>query len=178
MSSDPVFAGDVGTTTEPIEKEETKTRVLPPYHVILENDNYHSMEFVISVLQKALGYTSENAFQLMMLAHSSGQAVVWTMVCNCALRCSNGLASEPSDAGSSNTMYLTCCHSASTGCTLRTMPESVSNVPRAIHNSPSSAVLGSLAVNHAGAATERPLRKRKSTPSHSARTPSNFSLTR
>jgi ATP-dependent Clp protease adaptor protein ClpS len=75
MSSDPIFAG---TTTEPIEKEEIKTRLLPPYHVILENDDYHSMEFVISVLQKALGYTAENAFQLMMLAHSSGQAVVWT----------------------------------------------------------------------------------------------------
>lgn len=75
MSSDPVF---VGATTEPIEKEEIKTRLLPPYHVILENDDYHSMEFVIGVLQKALGYTEQKSYELMMLAHTGGQAVVWT----------------------------------------------------------------------------------------------------
>jgi ATP-dependent Clp protease adaptor protein ClpS len=75
MNDDAVFAG---TTTKPIEREETKTRRLPPYNVILENDDYHSMEFVMSVLQKALAYTEQKAYQLMMLAHTSGEAVVWT----------------------------------------------------------------------------------------------------
>ena len=75
MSGESVFGA---ATTEPVEKEETKTRLLPPYHVILENDDYHSMQFVMDVIQKALGYAEEKAFQLMMLAHSSGQAVVWT----------------------------------------------------------------------------------------------------
>ena len=65
-------------TTEPIEKEEIKTRRLPPYNVILENDDHHSMEFVIGVLQKALGYNEQRSFQLMMQAHESGQAIVWT----------------------------------------------------------------------------------------------------
>lgn len=64
--------------TKPLEIEETKTRRLPPYNVILENDDHHSMEFVIGVLQKALGYTEQKAYQLMLLAHETGQAIVWT----------------------------------------------------------------------------------------------------
>jgi ATP-dependent Clp protease adaptor protein ClpS len=67
-----------GTTTAPIVDEEVKTRRIPPYNVILENDDHHSMEFVIEVLQKALGYTIERSYQLMMQAHSGGQAIVWT----------------------------------------------------------------------------------------------------
>jgi ATP-dependent Clp protease adaptor protein ClpS len=69
---------NVSTTTKPIEEVETTTRFLPPYNVILENDDHHSMEFVIAVLQKALGYSIERSYQLMMVAHTSGQAVVWT----------------------------------------------------------------------------------------------------
>lgn len=64
--------------TKPFEIEETKTRRLPPYNVILENDDHHSMEFVIGVLQKALGYTEQKAYQLMLMAHETGQAIVWT----------------------------------------------------------------------------------------------------
>lgn len=67
-----------GITTKPVEEIETKTRRIPPYNVILENDDHHSMEFVIEVLQKALGYSVERSYQLMMHAHSSGEAVVWT----------------------------------------------------------------------------------------------------
>jgi ATP-dependent Clp protease adaptor protein ClpS len=69
---------DSGTTTKPVEEVESRTRRLPPYHVILENDDHHSMEFVIEVLQKALGYSVERSYQLMMDAHSNGQAIVWT----------------------------------------------------------------------------------------------------
>ncbi len=64
--------------TKPLEREETEIRLLPPYNVILENDDHHSMEFVIHVLQTALGYNEQRSFQLMMLAHESGQAIVWT----------------------------------------------------------------------------------------------------
>lgn len=59
-------------------REKNKVRLVPPYHVILENDDHHSMEFVIGVLRKVLGYAQEKCIQLMMLAHHSGQAVVWT----------------------------------------------------------------------------------------------------
>src|SRR5947209_6378562 len=68
----------INMATKTKETEETKTRRLPPYNVILENDDHHSMEFVIDVLQKALGYNEQKSYQLMMLAHETGQAIVWT----------------------------------------------------------------------------------------------------
>jgi ATP-dependent Clp protease adaptor protein ClpS len=58
--------------------EDVKTRRVPPYNVILLNDDQHSMEFVVAVLCKALGITMEKAFQFMLHAHTTGQAVVWT----------------------------------------------------------------------------------------------------
>jgi ATP-dependent Clp protease adaptor protein ClpS len=58
--------------------EETRTRRIPPYNVILLNDDLHSMEFVVDVLCKALGIDLDRALQLMMTAHLSGRAVVWT----------------------------------------------------------------------------------------------------
>lgn len=62
--------------TEP--REETRTRRIPPYNVILQNDDDHSMEFVIAVLLKVLGCKNERAYQVMMEAHTTGQAVIWT----------------------------------------------------------------------------------------------------
>ena len=58
--------------------EQIQTRRIPPYHVILHNDDHHSMEFVVEVLCKALGVNVERAFEFMMTAHTSGRAVVWT----------------------------------------------------------------------------------------------------
>jgi ATP-dependent Clp protease adaptor protein ClpS len=51
---------------------------VPPYNVILENDDHHSFTFVVEVLRKALGYTEERAQQLTKQADTSGRAVVWT----------------------------------------------------------------------------------------------------
>lgn len=59
-------------------KEETRTKVLPPYHVLIENDDYHSMEFVVGVLQKVFGYPLEQCVVLTLAAHTEGEAVVWT----------------------------------------------------------------------------------------------------
>ncbi len=66
------------TTTETLPREETRTRRLPPYHVILLNDDHHSMEFVVDVLCKVLGCSIERAVQLMMEAHKSDRAIIWT----------------------------------------------------------------------------------------------------
>lgn len=60
------------------EREQTRSRKFPPYHVILENDDLHTFEFVVDVLCKALGYPTPQSFQLTMQAHTSGRAVVWT----------------------------------------------------------------------------------------------------
>src|SRR5437870_5102895 len=69
---------DPHSSTQTKPTEETRTRRYPPYNVILENDDHHSMEFVIEVLCKVLGCPVERALQLMMEAHTSGRAVIWT----------------------------------------------------------------------------------------------------
>jgi len=75
MASRPRLS-DVTTETKPT--EETRTRRIPPYNVVLENDEYHSMQFVVEVLCKVLGCSVERAYQYMMEAHTSGRAVIWT----------------------------------------------------------------------------------------------------
>src|SRR5712692_8104018 len=62
--------------TEP--REETRTRRIPPYNVILLNDDDHTREFVVDVLQKVLGCKKERACQLMMEADTTGRSVIWT----------------------------------------------------------------------------------------------------
>lgn len=63
---------------KPSTEEGTQTWRLPPYNVVLLNDDHHSMQFVIEVLCKVLGCAIERAYQLMMEAHTSGRAVIWT----------------------------------------------------------------------------------------------------
>jgi ATP-dependent Clp protease adaptor protein ClpS len=65
-------------TTKPKEKEDTSTRQVPPYHVILENDDLHSFEFVVEVLRKAVGFNEQRAFLVTQEAHTKGRAIVWT----------------------------------------------------------------------------------------------------
>ncbi len=49
---------DTIVTTRPKEQD-AAVRRLPPYHVILENDDDHSFEFVVEVLRKALGFNDQ-----------------------------------------------------------------------------------------------------------------------
>jgi ATP-dependent Clp protease adaptor protein ClpS len=65
-------------TTKPRTDEERQTRRIPPYNVILLNDDHHSFGFVLEVLAKALGYTEERCFLLTKQAHETGRAIVWT----------------------------------------------------------------------------------------------------
>lgn len=55
-----------------------QTRRVPPYHVVLANDEDHTVPFVIDVLRKVLGAPLERAMQLTMEAHSSGRSIIWT----------------------------------------------------------------------------------------------------
>lgn len=76
MSNLPLPGVTVAPDTET--HEETHTRRVPPYNVILLNDDDHSMEFVVEVLCKALSISVEKAIQFMLHAHTTGEAVVWT----------------------------------------------------------------------------------------------------
>jgi ATP-dependent Clp protease adaptor protein ClpS len=77
MNSESSFP-ETQVTTKTREKTDQRTRRIPPYNVILENDDYHSFEFVMEVLQKALGCNAQRAFLFTQQAHTSGRAVVWT----------------------------------------------------------------------------------------------------
>jgi ATP-dependent Clp protease adaptor protein ClpS len=71
-------APDVVVSTKPKEAEETRTRRIPPYNVVLDNDDHHSFEFVVNVLQQVLGCPVERALQLTLQAHETGRSIIWT----------------------------------------------------------------------------------------------------
>ncbi len=57
------------------------TRLLPPWNVILHNDDHNSMDHVIaSLLASVQSLTPERAVEIMFTAHEHGQAVVVSCV--------------------------------------------------------------------------------------------------
>jgi ATP-dependent Clp protease adaptor protein ClpS len=60
------------------ERDKARTKKQPPYAVIVENDDFHTFEYVIEVLQKVFGYDLQKAFLLTSQVHYSGQSVVWS----------------------------------------------------------------------------------------------------
>ena len=62
----------------PQAEEKTRTQRQPPYHVIIYNDEEHTFEYVIGMLQKLFGHSLERAFLLTREADATGRAVVCT----------------------------------------------------------------------------------------------------
>ena len=60
------------------EEEEQKPKQQPPYHVILWNDDDHSYEYVIRMLQTLFGHRPEMGFLLADKVDKTGCAVVCT----------------------------------------------------------------------------------------------------
>lgn len=59
-------------------EEKTKPKKQPPYAVIVHDDDYHTYEYVIEVLQKVCGHELEKAFLLTRTVDQTGRAAVWT----------------------------------------------------------------------------------------------------
>ena len=57
--------------------EQRESRVAPPpmYQVVLLNDDYTPMEFVVIVLQKFFSMTREKATQVMFAVHREGRGI-------------------------------------------------------------------------------------------------------
>lgn len=56
-----------------------RAKLLPPYNVILFNDEYNSMDYVVSVLLHTINtLTQAEAEQIMLTAHLMGSAIVIT----------------------------------------------------------------------------------------------------
>ncbi|PRX37623.1 ATP-dependent Clp protease adaptor protein ClpS [Meinhardsimonia xiamenensis] len=54
----------------------TKTQRPPMYKVLMLNDDYTPMEFVVHVLERFFGMSHAQAFELMLTVHKKGVAVV------------------------------------------------------------------------------------------------------
>lgn len=64
--------GDFGVVLE----TRKKTQRPPLYKVMLLNDDYTPMEFVVHVLERYFGMTHAQSFELMLTVHKKGLAVV------------------------------------------------------------------------------------------------------
>ncbi len=51
---------------------------LPPYAVVVLNDNDHTFVYVIETFMKVLGHPREKAFQLALSIHENGRGIVWS----------------------------------------------------------------------------------------------------
>lgn len=68
----------VATLSEPKTKNSTATKRMPPYHVIILNDEEHTFEYVIELLAKLFGHSRTKGEELAWTIHTRGRAVVYT----------------------------------------------------------------------------------------------------
>ena len=73
MADDPMDDdGDLGLKID----TRQKTKKPPLYKVLLLNDDYTPMEFVVHVLERFFGMNHQQSFELMLTVHKKGMAVV------------------------------------------------------------------------------------------------------
>jgi ATP-dependent Clp protease adaptor protein ClpS len=74
----PIASGgqDDGSDTNVVVDVKPKTKKPPLYKVMLLNDDYTPMEFVVHVLERFFGMTHAEAFEIMLTVHKKGLAVV------------------------------------------------------------------------------------------------------
>ena len=73
--------GGSATATKPKRPEKTKRtppKHLPPYNVVLLNDDDHSYEYVIEMLKVLFGHPVEMGYQLAKIVDTKGRAIVCT----------------------------------------------------------------------------------------------------
>ncbi len=58
-----------------VEKQAARTAPPPMYRVLLLNDDYTPMEFVVQVLQKFFGKSQDDAMRVMLQVHHEGKGV-------------------------------------------------------------------------------------------------------
>lgn len=62
--------------TDLLVETKPKTKRPPLYKVLLLNDDYTPMEFVVEVLERFFGITHDQAIEIMLTVHKKGLAVV------------------------------------------------------------------------------------------------------
>ncbi len=61
-----------------LEREHTEIQPPKRFHVVLVNDDYTPMDFVIDVLQRFFSLNEESATQVMLKVHYEGKAICGT----------------------------------------------------------------------------------------------------
>ncbi len=74
---------DHAAVAEPVQDEAERTerpkpKRLPPYAVVVLDDDDHTFAYVIETFMKVFGYTKTKSFLLADEIHKHGRAVVWT----------------------------------------------------------------------------------------------------
>ena len=64
--------------TRPAPDSKNRPKKLPPYHVILLDDDDHTYEYVVGMLRKLFGHSVEEAFKLACEVDEMGRVVVDT----------------------------------------------------------------------------------------------------
>ena len=65
-------SSDIGAVV--LEKD-PETKLPPSYQVVLINDDYTPMEFVVFVLQTVFGHSHQKSTEIMMTVHTKGKGV-------------------------------------------------------------------------------------------------------
>jgi len=73
----------VSTTISPARpdrrtRDDRRPRRQPPYNVVLRDDDDHSYEYVIRMLQQVFGYPPERGYQFATEVDSSGRVILLT----------------------------------------------------------------------------------------------------
>ncbi len=69
---------NVNISVETKTEQKTQTRKAPLYNVVLWNDDYHTYDYVIIMLQKLFGYPIEQGYQMARTVDTQGKVIVYT----------------------------------------------------------------------------------------------------
>ncbi len=66
--------------TQTVEETETdqRTKLAPPWNVIVHDDPVTTMEYVTRTFMKVFSYGKDKAHRKMMEVHEKGRSIVWT----------------------------------------------------------------------------------------------------
>jgi ATP-dependent Clp protease adaptor protein ClpS len=76
----PAGSTSVATAPKPVQKTapKQKPQQLPPYNVVLLDDDDHTYDYVITMLRRVFGHPEPRGYQLARQVDSQGRAIVLT----------------------------------------------------------------------------------------------------
>jgi ATP-dependent Clp protease adaptor protein ClpS len=78
MSNDQSSTDNTIVATIAPETDQAKPKLLPPYAVVVLNDDEHTMECVVETFMKVFGYAREKSFLLASDIHNNDRGIVWS----------------------------------------------------------------------------------------------------